>query len=160
MKPSVSRSIDVAAPAEEVFRLVSDLPGMGTFSPESTGGAWAGGVSAPAVGAVFWGTNAQGARRWSTRSTVVQCEPGGAFAFDVSSAGLGVARWSYALVTTPTGCTVTETWQDRRGALVAAVGKLLTGVQDREAFTANSIETTLARVKARAEGSSEAVHEQ
>jgi hypothetical protein len=34
-------------------------------------------------------------RRWATRSTVSGCEPGRAFAFDVSSLGLLVARWRY-----------------------------------------------------------------
>ena len=151
MSPSVSRSVDIDAPAEQVWTLVCDLPGMGSLSPESTGGVWVDG-GGPVLGAVFRGTNAQGSRRWSTRSRVVRCEPLRAFAFDVSSVGLPVAQWSYELAAAPGGgCQVTETWVDRRGRLVGLVGRLLTGVQDREAFTANSIETTLARVKARAE---------
>ena len=151
MTASVSRSVEIAAPAERVFALVSDLPAMGSFSPESTGGRWSGGVRGPAVGAVFRGTNAQGARRWSTRSQVVRCEPGRAFAFDVSSVRLPVATWAYELEPVAGGCRVTETWTDRRGRLVSAAGRLMTGVQDREAFTASSIETTLVRVKATAE---------
>lgn len=151
MTSRVSRSVDVAAPSDRVWALVSDLPGMGAFSPENTGGAWAGGATGPAVGAVFRGTNAQGSRTWSTRSKVVRCEPGRAFAFEVSSVGLPVAQWSYELVETPTGCTVTETWDDRRGRLVKTAGRLLTGVEDREGFTATSIEKTLAAVKQRAE---------
>ena len=151
MTASVTRSVDVHAPAEAVWAIVSDLPGMGTLSPESTGGRWADGTAGPAVGAVFRGTNASGSRTWSTRSTVVASEPGRRFAFDVSSVGLPVARWSYDLVSTADGCQVTETWQDRRGRLVALGGRLLTGVQDRTAFTATSIEQTLARLKDRAE---------
>jgi ligand-binding SRPBCC domain-containing protein len=153
----VTRSVDVHAPAEAVWAIVSDLPGMGTLSPESTGGRWADGsrwadgTAGPAVGAVFRGTNASGSRTWSTRSTVVDSEPGRRFAFDVSSVGLPIARWSYDLVSTADGCQVTETWQDRRGRLVALGGRLLTGVQDRTAFTATSIEQTLARLKDRAE---------
>ncbi|MCW2616832.1 MAG: hypothetical protein JWN08_3826 [Frankiales bacterium] len=151
MTTRVSRSVDVAAPASRVWELVSDLPGMGAFSPESTGGAWAGGAGGPSVGAVFRGTNAQGSRTWSTRSTVVACEPGRAFSFDVSSVGLPVATWSYDLADTAAGCTVTETWTDRRGRLVTVAGRLLTGVSDREAFTGQSIERTLAAMKERAE---------
>ena len=151
MSATVTRSVDIDAPAEHVWKIVSDLPGMGSLSPENTGGSWADG-GGPVLGAVFRGTNAQGSRTWSTRSRVVRCEPGRAFAFDVSSVGLPVAQWSYELAATPAGgCRVTETWQDRRGRLVGLAGRLLTGVQDREAFTAVSIETTLARVKARAE---------
>lgn len=147
---TVSDAVDVAAPPEVVWALVSDLPGMGRFSPESTGGRWVRG-GGPVVGSVFRGTNAQGRRTWSTRSTVVEADAGRRFAFEVSSVGLPVARWSYDVTPTGTGCRVTETWEDRRGALVSRAGVLLTGVGDRTAFTAESIARTLAQVKAHAE---------
>jgi hypothetical protein len=148
---SVSRSVDVAAPAERVWALVSDLPGMGRFSPENTGGRWSGDTG-PAVGAVFRGTNRRGARRWSTRSVVTRCEPGEAFAFAVDVARLPVAEWSYAISSTPDGgCRLTETWEDRRGGLLTRLGGVATGVQDRTGFTAKSIEQTLNAVKDAAE---------
>lgn len=147
----ISRSTDVAAPPEQVWALVSDLPGMGSLSPENTGGSWRGGATGPAVGARFRGSNRQGWRRWSTTSVVVACEPGRAFAFDVKAGPLPVARWSYDLEPTAAGCRVTETWEDRRGALISKGGVVLTGVKDRTAFTATSIEATLAAVKTRAE---------
>jgi hypothetical protein len=148
---TVSRSVAVAAPADVVWGLVSDLPGMGRFSPEATGGSWSGG-SGPAVGAVFRGRNAQGWRRWSTSSRVVACEPGRAFAFDVSSVGLAVARWRYDVEPAGDGCRLTETWTDRRGAVMRRLGTLVSGVGDRRQFAARSIEKTLQRVKAAAEG--------
>lgn len=151
MTSTVSRSVVVAAAPEQVWDLISDLPGMGAYSPENTGGSWQKGATGPAVGAVFRGTNTQGRKSWSTRSVVTRCEPGAAFAFSVSGGGLAVADWSYAVVATDEGCRVTETWQDRRGRLVKSIGKLLTGIEDRDAFTAQSIEQTLARVKERAE---------
>ena len=147
---TVSRSLDVAAPAARVWSLVSDLPGMGAYSPENRGGRWVEG-DGPRVGAVFVGTNRAGRRRWSTRCTVVQAEPGQVFAFEVTGVGLAVARWSYELAPNDGGCRVTETWQDRRGALLRATGRLLTGVPDRTAFTATSIEQTLHAVKRAAE---------
>lgn len=147
---TVARTVEVAAPPEAVWALVTDLPGMGRFSPENTGGRWVRG-DGPVVGAVFRGTNAAGARRWSTRSTVVEAEMGRTFAFDVSSVGFPVARWSYRIEPTSAGCRVTESWEDRRGRLVTRVGALLTGTRDREAFTATSIETTLEGVKEAAE---------
>ena len=67
---------DIAAPAEKVWALVSDLPRMGEWSPENAGGTWAKGATGPALGAVFKGTNKNGFRRWSTTVTVVACEPG------------------------------------------------------------------------------------
>jgi ligand-binding SRPBCC domain-containing protein len=150
MVTTVRRSVEIAAPAELVWGLVSDLPAMGRFSPENTGGRWKRG-GGPAVGAVFRGTNAQGRRRWSTRCTVTRCDPGSAFAFTVRAAGLPVAEWSYVLAPTARGCALTETWQDRRGRLITRLGAVTTGVQDRAAFTSNSIERTLNGVKAAAE---------
>ena len=151
MVSTVRSSIDIAAPPAQVWELVSDLPGMGRFSPENTGGMWQRG-GGPVAGAVFRGTNAQGRRRWSTRSTVVRAEPGRAFSFLVRAGGLAVAQWSYDLTPTATGCTLTETWEDRRGWLVTRLGAVTTGVQDRTAFTSKSIDHTLAAVKAAAEG--------
>ena len=149
---TISRSTTIAAPPRAVWELVSDLPGMGAFSPENDGGQWVGGATGPAVGASFRGHNSSGRRRWSTRSTVVRSEPGRAFAFDVAAVGMPVARWAYELEPTADGCRLTETWTDRRGRLMVTLGKLTTGVADRAGFTAQSIEQTLERVKQRAEG--------
>ncbi len=146
----ISRSTTVAAPAERVWALVSDLPKMGDYSPEAVGGAWVRG-DGPAVGSVFRGRNGRGLRRWSTRSTVVRCTPGRDFAFEVSAAGMVAAEWSYEVAPDGDGCTLTETWTDRRSGLMTALGKVVTGVADRSTFTTSSIEQTLQRVKERAE---------
>lgn len=145
------RTTEIAASPDDVWALVSDLPGMGRFSTENVGGSWRGGATGPAVGARFTGRNRAGARRWSTQVRVTRCEPGRAFAFDVGSFGLAVARWSYDLEPTAVGCRLTESWEDRRGWLVTTVGGLLTGVADRESHTADNLESTLAAVKAAAE---------
>jgi len=147
----VSRSTVVHAPPQQVWALVSDLPGMGRFSPENRGGSWARGATGPAVGAVFRGRNASGRRRWATRAEVVVCEVGRSFAFDVSARGLAVARWRYDVEPVEQGCRLTETWTDRRGALMRLIGRTVTGVGDRRSFAAESIEHTLERVRAAAE---------
>ena len=149
--PTVSRSTTISAPAQRVWELVSDLPAMGEYSPENTGGSWLGGATGPAVGAAFRGHNARGPRRWSTRSTVLRCVPGREFGFAVSAGGLPVAEWSYDVQPQGEGCLLTETWTDRRGLLLRRLGGLLSGVSDRTGFTAQSIEQTLERVKVRAE---------
>lgn len=149
----VSRSVDVAAPAERVWALVADLPAMGRLSPENTGGRWLGGASGPAPGARFRGTNRQGRRRWSTTAQVTDCAPGERFAFRVSSVGLPVATWSYTLTPTgPDSCRVTETWTDARGRLIRTLGGWLTGVADRTGYTAVSIEQTLQALRTLLEG--------
>jgi len=150
-RATVSRSIEVLAPAERVWNLVSDLRGMGEFSPENRGGRWVGAATGPQVGAVFRGQNGRGVRRWSTTSKVVRAVPGQAFAFEVSSLGRPVARWSYEIEPTESGCRLTESWQDRRDRLLVALGAAASGVTDRTAFTEASIEHTLQRVKAAAE---------
>ena len=57
---------DIAAPAEKVWALVTDLPRMGEWSPENAGGKWVKGATGPALGSVFQGNNKNGFRRWST----------------------------------------------------------------------------------------------
>lgn len=150
--PQVSRTVTVDAPSERLWALISDLPGMGRFSPENTGGSWADGADGPAVGARFRGTNRAGWRRWGTQVVVVRCLPGLEFAFTAAALGQVAAEWSYVVQSTASGCTVTETWTDRRGPLIKGLGRLVTGVADRPAYAATSIEQTLAGVKAFAEG--------
>lgn len=147
----VSRSQHVAAPAQRVWELVSDLPSMGRYSPENTGGRWVRG-DGPKVGAVFRGRNAQGWRRWGTRCTVAESEPGRVFAFDVSYLGLPVARWRFDVEADgASGSRLTETWTDRRGALLRRTAGVATGVTDRRSYTVTSIEQTLRGVRAAAE---------
>ena len=149
---TLSRSVDIAAPADRVWQLVSDLPAMGELSPENTGGSWLGGATGPATGVRFKGKNRQGKRRWSTDVTVTDCEPGRRFAFEVKSVGLPVATWSYEIEpTSGSASRVTESWQDNRGWLIKTLGSLTTGVSDRAGFAATSIDHTLAQLKARAE---------
>jgi hypothetical protein len=149
-RTTISRTVDVDAAPERVWNLVSDLPRMGELSPENTGGRWLGGAAAPAVGVRFRGSNRNGWRRWSTVVRVTASDPPQRFAFDVHGLGLAVARWSYDIVARPGGCSVTETWEDRRGRAMGVIGLLASGVSDRAAHTEASIEQTLAAVKRRA----------
>ena len=144
----ISRSTVVAATPQAVYDLVSDLPRMGTLSPENTGGHWKGGATGPVVGARFRGSNRNGWRRWRTNVRVEKAEAGSEFAFGVTSYGIPVSLWSYRLAAADDGCTVTETWADRRPFWFKGPAGLVTGVMDREAATARSIEHTLAAVKA------------
>jgi uncharacterized protein YndB with AHSA1/START domain len=150
----MSVSIDVAANPEIVWGLISDLAKMGEWSPECTGVKWAGaapGPAGPSVGAVFKGKNKIGFRRWSTKGTIIAAEPNRRIAWDVAALGLPVARWSYTIGPSDSGCRVTESWEDKRGAIIKAVGPLTTGVKDRAAHNEAGMRTTLERLKAAAE---------
>jgi len=151
----ITRSIHIDAPAERVWSLVSDLPGMGRLSPENAGGSWRKGATGPAVGARFRGRNRKGVRRWSTNVQVTRCEPGRSFAFEVSTVGaIPIAEWSYA--TEPDlagGCTVSESWADRRPGWFKRPAALLTGSNYNDsAAVVGNLDKTLAALKQMAEG--------
>jgi hypothetical protein len=147
----ISRSIEISASPADVYALVSDLPRMGELSPENAGGRWLGDPQGPEVGARFRGRNRNGWRRWSTTATVTAADPGREFTFDVAELVVPISRWSYSFAPTATGCTVTESWTDRRPGWFKKPAGLATGVMDRETATAAGIEATLGALKARAE---------
>ena len=136
-------SREIAAPADELWSLVADMPRMGEWSPEATGGKWLKGATGPAVGARFKGTNEAGGRKWSTTCEVTECAPGERFTFEVTGGPFKVARWSYAFEPTDGGTRVTESWTDRRNPLLARLLGPITGVRDRAAHNRTNIDRTL-----------------
>lgn len=142
---------EVAAPAETVWALVSDVTRMGEWSPETTRGQWLGSTTGPAVGARFKGTNQLGSRKWQTVATVVECEPGRRFAFDVKGGPFKVARWSYTFEPTDGGCRVVEEWDDHRGPVLVWLAPYLSGTKDRAARNRDTMTETLARLAVAAE---------
>lgn len=149
--PSASAQVEIAASGEEIYALVSDLPGMGGLAEENRGGSWLGGLRAPVVGARFRGHNRRGWRRWSTTVTVTDADPGRRFGFDVRSLGLPIAHWEYEIEPTGSGCRVTERTWDRRPGWFRPIGGFATGAMDRAAVNQHNIEQTLTRLKATAE---------
>ena len=147
---------DIAAPAEQVWAMVSDVTRMGEWSPENVGGTWLGGATGPQPGARFRGTNRIGRRRWKTVATVVDAEPGRRFSFRVATMGLKVAEWGYTFEPTATGCRVTETWIDQRPGFFKPLAQLATGVADRATHNRAGMEQTVERLAAVAEASSAA----
>lgn len=153
VEPTISRSVEVAAAPGVVWSMVTDLPRMGEFSPENLGGAWVNGATGPALGAGFRGVNHNGAKQWWTRVRVVACRPERLFTFDVRTPfGVRVSRWSYEITPTETGCRLTEHWYRVGNWFIRRfMGPRVTGRADRPGFNVESIEHTLAAVKARAE---------
>ncbi|MFD4369571.1 SRPBCC family protein [Rhodococcus sp. NPDC058521] len=99
-----SVSIHIDAPASEVWDLVTDVSGMGRFSPENTGARWTAGTPAE-VGSRFTGSNRHGWVRWSTQCVVVESVPEELFSFEVHQSK---TRWTYQLEPSDTGTLVTE----------------------------------------------------
>jgi uncharacterized protein YndB with AHSA1/START domain len=147
MTANVSVNRDIAAPPAKVWTMISDLPRMGEWSPENTGGKWVRGATGPALGARFVGTNRNGKKSWNTRCTVSDCDPARVFAFDVAVGPVNVARWEYRIEALDGGGSrVTETWSDRRGWLARKLGGPASGVNDRASYNRAGMEETLRRL--------------
>jgi hypothetical protein len=147
----VVETADVDAPAEVVYALVTDVTRMGEWSPENMGCRWLGEPAGPAVGARFRGANRIGWRRWSTTCTVTAAEPGRVFAFSVRYGPLPTSDWSYRIEPTATGCTVTETWSDRRSGWFRVSSVPAMGIRDRAVHNRAGMRATLAALKKAAE---------
>jgi len=145
----LSESIEVDAAPEAVYALVSDLPKMGSWSPECTGVTWRGDPRQAVEGARFVGHNRSGRLRWSTFGSVVAAEPGHRLAFEVTFGPVKVARWEYLFAATSSGCTVTEQWTDRRPGPMRRVMDAAMG--SREKANRRGMQATLAALKAEAE---------
>ncbi len=146
---SVTRA--VGAPAEQVWAMVSDITRMGEWSPENEGATWTGGATGAHPGAAFRGRNRNGSRTWTTTGRVLASDPGRLFSFRVTVLGLPSSEWHYRFEPTAGGCRVTETWDDRRGAVVRLLGRLATGVDHDADYTRQGMERTLAALKSTAE---------
>ncbi|MFE4500655.1 SRPBCC family protein [Rhodococcus sp. NPDC056743] len=135
----------IEAAPDAVWALVSDLEGIGRFSPENTGGAWTSGKPGT-VGATFKGTNKHGLVRWSTHCTVTEVVGGQKFSFEVDESK---ARWSFLVEPSGTGTLLTETREIFATAPLYV--RILSGSgvlgRDRDRIIQAGIDTTLARIK-------------
>jgi uncharacterized protein YndB with AHSA1/START domain len=147
-------SIEIAAPAERVYELVSDITRMGEWSPECYHCEWTNGATGPAVGARFKAKNKGGrGPAWFNTPTVTAAEPGREFAFNRSGPGIGSYTWRYAIEPTPTGTKLTESFDAERplGSVMTWMTMKWTGSEDRDADLRQGMLTTLARIKETAE---------
>ena len=152
-QPDYTSTIEIAAPPEKIWSMVSDLPRMGEWSPENVGGKWKGGATEAAPGVKFKGANKNGWHRWSGGVVINEAEAPKRLSFTVKIAGLSGATWSYDIEPTANGCKVTEGWTDTRSGVfkVGAVTKLATGVADRTGYAQELMDATLANIKKAAE---------
>ena len=143
MTTPVSVSVEIKAPVEKVWAMITDLPRMGEWSPENQGGEWADGATGPAVGATFKGKNGNGKKNWSTSVKVNALEAQRKFSFGLMVFGKNWCDWVYELEPTAEGCRVTHSWIDHRGKVSAKLGKVVSGVADRATHNRKNMEVTL-----------------
>ncbi|WP_238885195.1 SRPBCC family protein [Mycobacterium sp. IDR2000157661] len=104
---TMSESVHVAAPPDEVYAMVSDVTRMGEWSPVCRACWWDDG-DGPRIGAWFTGRNETQERTWETRSQVVAATPGREFAWEVND---GWVYWGYTFEPENDGTRLTETWR-------------------------------------------------
>lgn len=147
---SVSESIFVSRPPEQLYALVSDVTRMGEWSPVCTGCWWDDDVRG--IGAWFTGHNETPEKTWETRSQVAADQPGREFAFIV---GGDRTRWGYTFEPVDGGTRMTESWNflpggetffaERYGADAEAQ------IVERAETARSGIHDTLAAIKKAAE---------
>ncbi|OSC42271.1 SRPBCC family protein [Mycobacterium decipiens] len=148
--PCVTATIEIDASPDLVYRLITDLPMLASLAQEAVAMELRNG-DAVRTGAVFIGHNKNGSKRWSTKCTVTDAEPGRVFAFEVRHSLVPIARWQYDIVAAGGGCRVTESTWDRRPGWFRRIAGKATGVTDRTAANTEHIRLTLQRLKQRAE---------
>jgi hypothetical protein len=153
MSAEVAESVVVDAEPAEVYAAVADVRRMARWSPECFATwVWS---RKDGHAAAFVGFNRRGPLLWFTTCRVVVAEPGEEFAFEVTTFGLPVSRWTYRLAPVPGGTELTEHWLDRRTRGAHILGRVFTGrvAGDRPAANREGMRTTLNRIKAELESS-------
>lgn len=96
--------VDILAPVERVWDLVSDITLMPELSTELQRVEWAPGFDRPRLGAQFFGTNRHaGVGTWTTRSHVTECDPPRTFQWTVGDVNSPAAVWRFDLVPATVG---------------------------------------------------------
>jgi Polyketide cyclase / dehydrase and lipid transport len=143
----VAESITVGVSPAEAYQAVSDVRRMARWSPECFAVlVWSRKDGLPAR---FVGLNRRGPWVWFTTCHIVTARPGEEFAFDVTTFGMPVSRWSYRLTADGGGTEVTESWRDQRGRGAHVLGRVFTGkvANNRAEANREGMRTTLARLK-------------
>lgn len=97
-RPTVSVTEHIAASAQRVWELASDIGLMPRFSEELQSVEWIDGDS-PVAGARFAGTNVHPLMgEWTTQSHIIRCEPPRVFAWAVGNPETPAATWQFDIL--------------------------------------------------------------
>ena len=143
-----SATVHMAAPADQIWNLITDVHRIGRYSPEVFEAEWLNGATGPALGARFRGhvkRNEIGPVYW-TVCRVTACEPGREFGFEVLVGDRAVNNWHYRLAPSGGGTDVTESFRMSEGLLTTLFG--LFGGQLRQRRNIRDMRKTLERIKA------------
>lgn len=114
MEPSAthgSATVDVAAPAADVYAFLTDLNRLPTLSPENERCEFLGDATVIEVGVRFRGHNRAKDYQWHADCEVTVAESGRAFAYEVPPGFEHTTTWSYEIEPTgPSTCRVTESF--------------------------------------------------
>lgn len=133
-------SVDIAAPPQRVWEVVTDISVMPQFSTELQSIEWADGFSGAELGAQFLGTNRNEAiGEWTVRCHIVEFEPHRTFGWAVGSVESPAATWRFELTPTYDGTRLSYTAQIGPGR--SGVTYLISREPDRaEEIVANRLE--------------------
>jgi uncharacterized protein YndB with AHSA1/START domain len=156
--PTTEAGIDIAAPPERVWALVTDLHLPARFSTEFRGAELLD-ADVPAVGVRFVGRNHHPAiGSWETTSTITSFQPPKVFGYDVDgSDGRPSASWRFSLEATSFGTRLTQ-WM-RIGPGRSGISPAIDAMPEKESKILHrrlgehraNMEATLVGIKALAE---------
>jgi len=156
--PVAEATIQVSAPPEVLWALVSDIHLVASLSREVQEVAWLDEVREPAVGAAFRGRSChRQVGEWSTTSRVIVCDPPRTFAWAVEDPADPAATWRFEL-TPHDGGTRLRQWA-RMGPGFSLLRRAIAAMPDKEERIVagrlrewqEAIETNLAALKELAE---------
>ncbi len=157
--PTVEVAISIDASPERAWEMVTDIVGMGDWSPEYNGGEWIDGADGPRAGARFRGRNRRQDREWESVSTVIEAKPARSFAWAVGDPDNPAATWRFDLTPEETGTRVRQ--HVRLGPGPSGLTQRIEQVSDREEDVVaarvdehrRNMEATLQGIKSAAEQS-------
>jgi uncharacterized protein YndB with AHSA1/START domain len=149
-EPLLQAQIDIDAPVEKVWKLISDVRRMPHWSPQCRMMRPFGAVR---PGARTININRRNRLYWLTTATITEVVPQRKFAFRVNANN---AVWCYELEPTATGTHVVESRHAENGVKpLSALGVklLMGGVPSFDREMVDGMKASLAKIKAAAEGS-------